>query len=210
MEKQNVISVIRELIEEHIQSIDRNVHLNERYLHHYFSHIIQKEYPITFDTNSKLHPEWATCIEGIRNDGGRYKYQINDKDKKEYTAPETGGSTGFIDFALGDYNNPDYGIEFKMSMQCNKEGLIFDYMKLLDRRNKIQKAISVAVYYGHASHSRFCEINELEKCLNEARKRLGNQIDNLRYHWFVVLEIIDNTIANRFESEGDGFKIINK
>ena len=47
---------------------------NERYLHHYFTEKIQKDYPIIYNdlNKSKLHPEWATAIKNYRN-GGKYK-----------------------------------------------------------------------------------------------------------------------------------------
>ena len=188
-----VEQIILELIDE-LQLIDPRVHLNERYLHHKFSFKVQKCMPLTYDSNSRLHPEWATYIKGIdiRNGGLYYK------EGNQYKADKLKGSSGFIDFAIGNADNPDYGIEFKMSTQLNKEGLIYDYMKLLDGRNNIEGGISLAVYYGHSSHSSQCEKSVLEECLLEAKARLGESF-KARPHWFILLEVIDGAIANRFD-----------
>ena len=192
-------SLISMSIEQHIlwlmnqlRQVSSAVHLNERYLHHLFSYQIQKDYPVSLDGNSMLHPEWATYIKGRRT-GGRYRKHGN-----VYLKSDKSGSSGFIDFAIGNSEKPDYAIEFKMSNVFNREGLIYDYMKLLDRRNPFHKAISVAVYYGHSSHSRLCETETLNGCLREAIGRLGERSCE-REHQFYFLEIISGQIARLFE-----------
>lgn len=177
---------------ENLRHIDRNAHLNERYIHHLFSRQIQKDYPIELNCESQLHPEWATSIKGKR-EGGLYKKKGN-----SYEIVESDGSPGFIDFAIGNAENPNYAIEFKMSTKFNREGLIYDYMKLLDGRNKIRRAISLAVYYGHSTHSRICNADVLNKCFDNAIERLKNNFTDRPYRFFLV-EIIDGKIAKRFE-----------
>ncbi|NLJ82045.1 MAG: hypothetical protein GX330_02840, partial [Bacteroidales bacterium] len=91
---------------------------------------MQKKYPICYDNllHSKLHPEWATS--------GKYK-----KSEKEYLIDEK-GTCGFIDFAIGDYENPDLCIEFKHNKSWNFQSIVFDFMKLMDSNNKMKSAIS--------------------------------------------------------------------
>ena len=188
--------IIKELIEE-VKSINPDNHLNERYLHHLFSHIVQNRvYSVSFSDREGLHPEWATYIKGVRN-GGRYYYN---KTQKEYHVCSGDRGAGFIDFTLGNSEKPDYAIEFKMSRQFKAEGAIFDFMKLLDSRNKIAKmSIALLVYYGHKTHSGFFD-KEIFKndCLLEAVKRLkGNYASNRLFH-FVFIEI---TSKNEFKIE---------
>lgn len=177
---------------ENLRHVDNNAHLNERYLHHLFSRQIQNDYPIELNCESQLHPEWATSIKGKR-EGGLYK-----KIGNSYEIVETDGSSGFIDFAIGNAEKPECAIEFKMSTHFNKEGLIYDYMKLLDGRNHFDKAISIAVYYGHSSHSSMCEADVLNDCFNMAVSRLKGVFSGRPYRFFLV-EVIDGKIAKRFE-----------
>ena len=184
---------------ENLRHVDNNAHLNERYLHHLFSRQIQNDYPIELNCESQLHPEWATSIKDKR-EGGLYK-----KIGNSYEIVETDGSSGFIDFAIGNAEKPECAIEFKMSTHFNKEGLIYDYMKLLDGRNHFDKAISIAVYYGHSSHSSMCEADVLNDCFNMAVSRLKGVFSGRPYRFFFV-EIIDRKIEKRFEcSSNRGF-----
>jgi hypothetical protein len=75
---------------------------NERYLHHYFTKQIQEYYPIVYEdiNQCKLHPEWATSNK--YRSGGKYK-----KDGNEYVIDDN-GTSGFIDFALGEYDKPEF------------------------------------------------------------------------------------------------------
>ena len=190
----HILSLLGEL-----KHIDSSAHLNERYLHHLFSRIIQQEYPVSLTGKSYLHPEWATYINrNNRRDGGRYR-----KKDGKYIITED-GSSGFIDFVIGHDETLDYAIEFKMSTIFNHEGLVFDFMKLLDSRNKFEKAISFAVYYGHSSHSNQCEVRVLNECLEEAKSRLCEYFIN-RPHWFVFLEITIGGVASRYDCTDDMF-----
>lgn len=192
MDINEVISVIINDLE----GLDANRHYNERYLHHLFSHMVQEEYPISFTSGYGLHPEWATVIKDVRP-GGWYK-----KQEDEYCPMNKEGSAGFIDFAVGEAGNPEYAIEFKMARKLDQEGVIFDYMKLMDGRNHFQKAISLVVYYGHKTHSSLCEVAALNNCLETAQKRLGKDFRN-RHHQFHVVEIIDGKIIRHLVSSND-------
>lgn len=180
MDINHVISALIKALE----GLDSNLHLNERYPHHLFSHMVQKVYPVSVQNTYGLHPEWATAINGKRH-GGRYK-----RVGYEYWPTSSGGSAGFIDFAIGDAENPECAIEFKMAKKLDKEGVIFDYMKLMDGRNSFSNAISVVVYYGHKIHSPLCDPEVLYNCLSEAKKRLCKDFID-RPHQFHVVEVIN-------------------
>ncbi len=191
----DIESIMDSLIED-VKSINPEYHFNERYLHHLFSHKVQEKGPvISFKDKSVLHPEWATSIQDLRQ-GGCYSY---DKEKRQYIITDDPHGAGFIDFAIGDESYPDYAVEFKMSKQLNKEGVVFDMMKLIDNRNRIKKKVfSVTIYYGHSSFSNNMKKNNLEKCLSEAMKRLSiNQIS--RDYRFVFVEITNNHRINIIE-----------
>ena len=157
---------------------------NERYLHHYFTEKIQKHYPIVYEdfSKSKMHPEWATANQ-IRLNGGKYK-----KENKIYIT-KNDGSSGFIDFAIGDYCNPLIGIEFKLCKSWAFQSIVFDFMKLMDSANQIQKAISFSI---------ICRDNELSNRLNdniinttivELEKRLGSSLSTNREFLFWIIEV---------------------
>lgn len=149
---------------------------NERYLHHYFTEKIQKEFPIIYDNlyQSKLHPELAT--------EGEYK-----KEGKEYITAEK-GTCGHIDFAIGNYNNPDLGIEFKHNKSWIFQSMVFDFMKLMDSDNKIKSAISFSIIYREKELSNQLE-NELNKTIDELINRLANRLDKNRPFLFWIIEI---------------------
>ena len=122
--------------------------LNERYLHHVFSHALQQATPPT-ETNLldyrgptsglMLHPEWPTYKEatGLLT-GGRYSRP----DKKTFSTIQEGGrGAGFIDFALGHYSSPEIGVEFMLKDSWLTEETVFDFMKLLDARNSSFKHV---------------------------------------------------------------------
>lgn len=114
--------------------------LNERYLHHYLSRLLQESHPLldlagpTGDI--KLHPEWPTFKKATGIDGGRYKGI-----KKRYQPDDVTGTEGAIDFALGDYDRPEIGIELLLKESWNGNEVAFDFLKLLDGRNKSFKSV---------------------------------------------------------------------
>ena len=170
----------------------KNPCLNERYLHHYFTKTIQKEFPIIFDDlhKSKLHPEWATSNQ-YRLKGGKYKendnkYEINDN-----------GTSGFIDFALGDYYNPQIGIEFKCNKSWNFQSIVFDYMKLMDKNNLLQQAISFSIIYRDKRLSNELKLNNINETIIELKKRLNTRLATNRQFLFWVVEIAIESKSKR-------------
>jgi len=114
--------------------------LNERYLHHAFSHRLQARADLLGLTDGpqapRLHPEWPTCKKSTGIDGGRYR-----RIDKRYH-PCADGGPGWIDFALGDYHKPSVGIEFTMLPSFSSEAITYDLVKLLDSRNPFAAVIS--------------------------------------------------------------------
>ena len=150
------------------------------------------EIQFLFDNNeAKFHPEWATAIVGTR-EGGYYRgtnhgYEVRHEPKKSRTDPD-GGTPGFIDFAVGDFNSPICAIEFKMAKSMDSKGYVFDYMKLLDRRNKIEKVISLSVVYERNTP---IEPKDLNAILDKATTELKSHdcLSDDRPFRFIVIQI---------------------
>jgi hypothetical protein len=105
-------NVVAKLILEIAKTIrHKGLMLNERYLHHYFSHLLQQKWDIlnlSEDLRLRLHPEWPTYKKQTRLQYGQYA-KVNGK----YLS-NPAGTAGFIDFAFGDYYKPETGIEFSL------------------------------------------------------------------------------------------------
>ena len=173
--------------------------LNERYLHHVFSHALQQAGPPD-DVNLldyrgptpgiMLHPEWPTYKEstGLLT-GGRYFRN----EQKKFMPIEDGRKGGFIDFAIGDYQSPEIGVEFMLKPSWSNEETIFDYMKLLDSRNSSFKHV---VSFGiilrgnglppNAEAYRFLA----EKAFVTATQRLDHlYLENAKTPYFMITEV---------------------
>lgn len=157
---------------------------NERYLHHYFSQKIQEAFPVLYEDYKKslLHPEWATANK-IRTKGGKYRKNAN-----EYCCDKF-GTSGFIDFVIGDYEEPELGIEFKVRNSWNSESLIFDYMKLMDNRNSIKSSISFAIIFRENNLSNRLNISKMNSVLSALEDRLKNGLLADRKFLFRIVEI---------------------
>lgn len=199
--------IFEELIDE-LKDIDTKAHLNERYLHHRFSFLLQQDekYRITFSSKDIFHPEWATYINDIEErHGGRYENPTKKnhivKDNKE---DNSNRGAGFIDFAIGNPVNPDFAIEFKMDNGFDHEGVIYDYMKLLDPRNHFQKAISLVVLYGQSRASKIFEITSLSSFVEKAIQRLKKSVIDFSprpFHFYIVeiFDKVNHRHINQFE-----------
>mgnify|MGYP003435176567 CR=1 FL=1 len=200
----NVEKIIEQLISDLRTIKDPNsIHWNERYLHHKFSYLVQKESGFEInvtDAPSKLHPEWATSIKDKKRDGGFYArndngYEPRDN-RKDSKYDSKGGNPGFIDFAIGDFDKPDYAVEFKMAKYMDAKGFAFDYMKLLDNRNRFKKGvISLSVVLGRKTK---LEKNDLDKNLEDATKELGEYLSKPvgRKVLFYVIQIDEGKEPN--------------
>ena len=127
-----------------VKTIIPNKCQNERYLHHYYSNEIQKFFKIDFENleNSQLHPEWPTSKKSKEFSSSKYK-----KNKRGKYIVVDNGSSGFIDFAIGNYMKPEFAIEFTSKNGFGSEDLIFDFLKLLDSANPFDFAISFNLIY---------------------------------------------------------------
>jgi hypothetical protein len=165
---------------------------NERYLHHYLSNILQKKHKIVYEKlfESRLHPEWPTYKEQTKLNYGRYKFI---KDKKEYSILVNNGTAGFIDFAIGDYNKPEIGIELTSKFGWNNEEIIYDFMKLLDRRNPFKKVLSFNIIYRENMLVKGKNLinleNKIDQTIGIVKKRLGSYFNEDIEIFFWIVEI---------------------
>ena len=166
--------------------------LNERYLHHCFSHLLQEKYNLLNLTRDNaaiiLHPEWPTYKKQIGLAYGRYRKK-NGKYK-----PNADGTAGFIDFAIGDYNKPDIAIEFSLKYGWSNEEIVYDFLKLLDKKNPFNASISFNIILRQRRLVKGGYLRDLEKHMNnaygEAVKRLNSDIcDNSRELYLIVSEM---------------------
>jgi len=164
--------------------------LNERYLHHYFSYKLQEKLTaidITSQASIKIHPEWPTSKKSTKINYGKYK-KIN----KRYI-PHKNGTAGFIDFAIGDYNKPDIGIEFSLKNGWSYEEIVYDFIKLMDTDNPFKLGVSYNAILREkeiVSKKRLDELqNRIENTVKKAKKRLNGNIDPNRKLYFLISEI---------------------
>ena len=171
--------------------------LNERYLHHFFSHRIQCAEPNPMPlldpaTPLRFHPEWPTYKEATEISFGTYQ-----KTGGMYLPLEAGRKGGFIDFAIGPYLAPEVAVEFKLfNNGWDAEGVTFDYMKLLDGRNPFKAVVSVVVILRPKRVAVAGWREAIERAINsayrEAGRRLGDGLSRPvadRTQRFVVMEI---------------------
>jgi hypothetical protein len=181
--------------------------LNERYLHHFFSHRLQTAVPGIMDLlgprdRLRLHPEWPTYKEATGIDGGKYC-----KSAGRYAPVDTGKKGGFVDFAVGPYPTPGIGVEFKLLFGWQAEPVTFDYVKLLDRRNPFRAVASVVVLMrpnGLAAAGRRDDIEAaISTALQDAVGRLGAQVQltAARRQRFVVTELAPGERRHWLKSE---------
>ncbi len=175
--------------------------LNERYLHHYFSHLIQDQ-SISLDltgnrTEIIVHPEWPTYKKQTGLLFGRYKI------KNRKYLPDISGTAGFLDFAIGDYYRPDIGIEFTLKFGWSHEEIIYDFLKLLDNRNPFKTSISLNIILRHLGLVSGKSLKNLEDHMNdafkEATERLETEITGSRELYFILVEL-DKDSNRRFWS----------
>ena len=165
--------------------------INERYIHHSFSHLLQQSYnklDLFGNTSEiKIHPEWPTSKKATKLQYSKYK-----KIGKKYF-PSDNGTAGFIDFAIGDYNRPEIGIELTFKEHWSKEELTYDFLKLLDSKNPFSCVFSFNVLYRDKELVKGNSYKDLElaiiSSLNEARERLKERFSQDRVFYIIITEI---------------------
>jgi hypothetical protein len=171
----------------------KDLMLNERYLHHYFSHILQERYNLLDLTKAPdsiiLHPEWPTYKSTTNLEYGRYTGKM----------PTEDGTHGSIDFAIGEYKKPNIGIEFKLVYSWKPEDIVFDFLKMLDERNPFDAVFSFNVILRKNGLTRSTTksyqklVNKMNDAYKEAVRRLNNfGVDESREIYFVVSEIAED------------------
>lgn len=140
--------------------------LNERYLHHFFSYLMQTECEMLNLAGDRkeiiLHPEWPTYKKQTGLNYGRYKRR-----ERKYM-PDPDGTAGFIDFAIGNYQKPRIGIEFSLKYGWSNEEIVYDFVKLLDKTNPFRSAFSFNVILRHSGLARGSSLTRLENRINVA------------------------------------------
>jgi len=193
MNEKKVLEVISEIAQSFKNT---GLMLNERYLHHFFSYLIQEKYrSLDLIGNRKkilLHPEWPTYKKQTKVLFGKYKMD------NRKGLPNKNGTAGFIDFAIGNYYHPEIGIEFTLKFGWSNEEIIYDFLKLLDSRNPFRTSISLNFILRHSKLVKGKSLENLENHMNDAYKeavrRLNGIIDNSRKVYFVMVELdrVDN------------------
>jgi len=158
----------------------------------FFSHMLQKKYNFFNLTSEKgiieLHPEWPTYKKQTKLEYGLYK-NVNGLYK-----PNKNGSKGLIDFTIGKYDKPDIGIEFSLKYGWANEEVVFDFLKLLDKKNPFKVGISLNIIFREKSLVKGGFLIDLENHINEAYceaiRRLNSYIcEDSRELYFFVTEI---------------------
>jgi hypothetical protein len=159
--------------------------LNERYVHHAFSHRLQTM-TACLDLAAPhstllLHPEWPTyknatsiafakCRNTTFPDGKNAYMPVNSDDL---------GSAGFIDFAIGPYDAPAIGVEFSLKMGWGDEEVVYDFLKLLDPRNPFTAAFSHNLIIRERHLATGYRRDNLESHMNNALHEAVHRLDNL-------------------------------
>lgn len=196
LETKDVLKFILEIA----QSIKyRGLMFNERYLHHIFTHRLQEKYCLLNLTEEDgvitLHPEWPTYKKQTALDYGRYK-----KESGIYKT-NASGTAGFIDFAIGDYNKPDIGIEFSLKYGWSHEEIVYDFLKLLDKKNPFKASISLNIIFRKRGLVKGGYLRNLEECMNatyrEASSRLKNDVCGVSRELYLIVTEIDKDNKRR-------------
>lgn len=188
--------------------------LNERYLHHWFSYLVQQPLgPCLADktdaNKARLLPEWPTWKEGAGLHRRKYR-----KDLDGHFQRDEQGTAGHLDFAIGTvYEEPTIGIEFKlMEGWVSHEGIVFDCMKMLDARLPFQLSASLNVIlrpHGLVQNGKLERLKRrMKDAFDEAKERLGADAcsPESRKLWLVVAEISENQRRYwHFSAEKRGF-----
>jgi hypothetical protein len=192
IEKDTMIKNVLEIIYDIAESINNNDMLNERYLHHLFSHQIQEKTNLIVYSKDEsiinLHPEWATWKKKTNIYYSRYL----GTNKVYY--PDSNGGPGFIDFAIGSYKKPDIGIEFTLNEKWKQEDIVYDFLKMLDGNSPFTFTISFNVLFRRGELSKGKHLINLKNKMNdaytEAVKRLKDDVcDDSRNYYFILSEI---------------------
>ena len=137
-------STIAEIIRKIASTVAPHRGLNERYIHHAFSHRVQSAFPC-LDLSAPhhtllFHPEWPTFKKSTGLRYAKYHKVNGCYLPKDVDGDERGA--GFIDFAIGPYAKPEIGVEFCLKYGWPDEDVVYDFLKILDPRNPFRVGFS--------------------------------------------------------------------
>ena len=186
---------------------------NERHLHHHLSHLLQAEHELVVcpaDGNRQactLHPEWPTFKKATGIAWAKYRKEGTAYYPEDVTKPKKKG--GFLDFAIGAYDQPPIGIEITSGYGCQKEAVAYDLVKLLDSRNPFKAVFSLNLVLRKNPKTDGVELRErMDEAANKAARRLrdfGLKLNLQRRVWVVVVELDKNADYNAWYLTPQGF-----
>ena len=156
--------------------------LNERYIHHEFSHRLQTVQACldiaTPHSTLLLHPEWPTFKKATKLAFAKYRKTVGGYMPVDL---EGDGSAGFIDFAIGFYPAPEIGVEFSLKKGWGHEEVVYDFLKLIDRRNPIKVVFSHNIIIRENNLTMFARRQDLEDHINRALAEAIHRLDSIGY-----------------------------
>jgi hypothetical protein len=202
-DKKEIVRIVCEIAESTRHS---GLMLNERYLHHCFSYLLQIRWNMLDligeqDERIALHPEWPTYKKQTGLRYGRYR-----KENGKYM-PTSKGTAGFIDFAVGDYAEPEIGVEFSLKHGWSNEEIVYDFLKLMDKNNSFNTSISLNMIFRKGKLVRGKYLgdlqNHIDDAFKEAVRRLGNEVCDLRTRdlYLIVTEIAQDNNRRHWHYE---------
>jgi len=163
--KNDILSIILDIA----NNVRWNRFVNEHYLHHYFTYCLcKKNYKVDITKERgefRVHPEWPTFRKEDKEEKINIPYRLYSN--KGIAKSSEKGSCGHFDFTIGDYNQPDIGIEFKWIYGWDKAEMRFDFLKCMDGAIPFKTTISYNVI-----------VREKELLLKGKKLRFENSIND--------------------------------
>jgi len=182
-EELSVTDVLRVIVEIAERVRYRSIY-NERYLHHFFTRLLQERHGllcnILEDTVLNLHPEWPTYKKYTQIKYGQYRTvkETRGRGERKILKPvENSCLGGKIDFTIGRYERPIIGVEFTLSYGWSGKDVEGDLVKLLDSRNPFDASISFNLVFREKGLSKGGWLTKFENAMNE---RLEIAVKRLR------------------------------
>lgn len=207
----DVLSILREIA----STLHPDRGLNERYLHHAFSHRLQTLAPCLDLSQPRgtllLHPEWPTFKDATSIAYAKYR-DTTFPDGKDCYMPitEGSGSAGFIDFAIGPYDAPTIGVEFSLKTGWDDEEVVYDFLKVLDPRTPFTTTFSHNFIIRANNLAGGYRRDNLERHITGALEEAVHRLDTLGIaaHRDVYLIISEIAMHERRHWHHDGQRFI--
>jgi len=168
--KKDVLSIISEIA----NTVQWNKYVNEHYLHHYFTYHLQKKgYKIDLTKDRQdyiVHPEWPTYRKEDEEEDIHIQYRRYYKKEIANGNLSENAKGGHFDFAIGEYNEPDIGIEFIWEYGWNGKEFEFDFLKCMDGGLPFTTTISYSVIVREKVVSKNGRKINFENSMNNAYK----------------------------------------